>query len=272
MLREPGVIACTWSPRTRSLLVRYRGEDTDVATVTGTVGRLTGAQIGEGRPAAGQPVAGESGLTLDVGLRDAARLLDQRIQQVTRGTIGLGGLILVARIAGTSLVAMSRLLRKKSAPFANAERFVSSSSKLVKTKTFVSGHSPLIWRVASSPPTRGIRRSITTRSGWCWRAKTTADPPSSTSPISTRSGSWPRTKLTNARISALSSTTKTRAATIRCRPFVGVQHLPCHDQIPSVAECSMGDEVGSFGRDDPVRNGATTVLATGGEKAAPIVA
>jgi hypothetical protein len=51
-------------------------------------------------------------------------------------------------------------------------------------------------------------------------------------------------KLTNARISALSSTTKTRAATIRCRPFLGVQHLPCHDQIPRWPSVRWGTRLG----------------------------
>ena len=114
LLHEPGVVACTWSPRTRSLLVRYRSEDTDLTRVTETVARLTGAQIGEGRPAAAQPLADESRLTLDVGLRDAARLLDQRIQQVTRGTIGLGGLIPAALIGW----ALAEMVRGRTGPLA----------------------------------------------------------------------------------------------------------------------------------------------------------
>jgi hypothetical protein len=49
---------------------------------------------------------------------------------------------------------MSRLLRKASAPFSNASRRVSSSVRLERTSTFVSGHSRLIRRVASSPSRR----------------------------------------------------------------------------------------------------------------------
>ena len=42
----------------------------------------------------------------------------------------------------------------ESAPFSNAERRVSSSVRLVKTRTLVSGHSLLIRRVASSSNAR----------------------------------------------------------------------------------------------------------------------
>jgi hypothetical protein len=107
MLREPGVVACTWSPRTRSLLVRYRGDETDVATVTEAVARLTGVRIGGRGISAAPPVGGEAGLTLDMGLRKAARVLDQRVQRVTRGTIGLSGLIPVA-LFGWALAEIAR--------------------------------------------------------------------------------------------------------------------------------------------------------------------
>jgi hypothetical protein len=44
-----------------------------------------------------------------------------------------------SRIACSNVVAMSRLLRKESAPFTNAAHRVSSSFKLVRTNTFVAG-------------------------------------------------------------------------------------------------------------------------------------
>ncbi|HKW93522.1 MAG TPA: hypothetical protein VJX92_16625, partial [Methylomirabilota bacterium] len=43
ILQEPGVTGCRWSPRTRSLLVLYRPEAVDAATLTEAVARRTGA-------------------------------------------------------------------------------------------------------------------------------------------------------------------------------------------------------------------------------------
>jgi len=106
ILREPGVVGCTWSPRTRSLVVRYRAEETDVTAVTETVARLAGAEIGKGAPSP-QPGPAEAGSTLGLGLRDAARVLDERFKHATRGTIGLAGL-LPAVLVGWALAEVVR--------------------------------------------------------------------------------------------------------------------------------------------------------------------
>ena len=70
----------------------YRPDAADADPLTETVARLTGTEAG-GEPAANghAPVSVEPGSTLTGGLRDAARLVDQRVQQTTRGALGLAG-------------------------------------------------------------------------------------------------------------------------------------------------------------------------------------
>lgn len=113
--REPGVVGCTWSPRTRGLLVLYRAEVTDATAVAGAVARLCGAEA----PAAGadpghQPIVGEPGVALAAGLRAAARVLDARVQRATRGAVGLAGLLPLA-LAGW---AVGELVRGRTGPLA----------------------------------------------------------------------------------------------------------------------------------------------------------
>ena len=115
VLREPGVVGCTWSPRTRSLLVRYRPEVTGPSLLAEAVARLTGA---EGASAWAGPdreaVAGEPGAALTTGLRDAARVLDERVQRLTRGSVGLAGMLPVALIGW----AVVELVRGRTGPLA----------------------------------------------------------------------------------------------------------------------------------------------------------
>src|SRR6267143_1989628 len=90
---QPGVQACTWSPRTRSLLVVYRPDGASAAAILETVAHhtsLTVALDGES-PEASKPA--EAGDALARGVRDAARDLDHRVRRVTRGVVGLGGLV-----------------------------------------------------------------------------------------------------------------------------------------------------------------------------------
>jgi hypothetical protein len=111
MLGEPGVVGCTWSPRTRGLLVRYRPEVTDASVLARAVARLTGV---EAPPASAAPIVGEPGVALAAGLRDAARVLDERVQRATRGTMGLGGLLPLA-LGGW---AVAELVRGRTGPLA----------------------------------------------------------------------------------------------------------------------------------------------------------
>lgn len=112
ILREPGVVGSSWSPRTRSLLVRYGPDQADAATIVDTVARLTGAEIAD-RDVAGPAVeAGDPGRALGAGLGDAARVLDERVQQLTRGTIGLAGLLPAALIGW----ALAEVVRGRTGP------------------------------------------------------------------------------------------------------------------------------------------------------------
>ena len=112
VLREPGVVDCSWSPRTRSLLVRYRPDVADAPTVSGAIARLTGARLS---PSNGhEPAPGEPGAALTTGLRGAVGVLDQRVRRLTRGTLGLGALVPVALIGWAAI----ELARGRTGPLA----------------------------------------------------------------------------------------------------------------------------------------------------------
>lgn len=108
VLGEPGVVGSRWSARTRSLLVLYRPDAADADALTDTVARLTGTRrepASSGRDH--EPVSAASGATLTGGLRDTARVLDERVQRATRGALGLGSLLPVALI-GWALIEVVR--------------------------------------------------------------------------------------------------------------------------------------------------------------------
>ena len=113
VLQEDGVVGSRWSVRTRSLLVLYRPDAADADTLTETVARLTGTRR---EPASNghAPVSVEPGSTLTGGLRDAARLVDQRVQQTTRGALGLAGLVPAALISW----ALIEVVRGRTGPLA----------------------------------------------------------------------------------------------------------------------------------------------------------
>lgn len=106
VLQEDGVVGSRWSARTRSLLVLYRPAAAAADTLTDTVARLTGTRREPGSNVRA-PISVEPGPTLPGGLRDAARLVDQRVQQTTRGALGLAGLVPAALI-GWALVEVVR--------------------------------------------------------------------------------------------------------------------------------------------------------------------
>ncbi len=89
---QPGVQACTWSPRTRSLLVVYQPGSATTAGILETVAHHTSLAVafnGES-PQASTLAEGDA---LARGVRDATRDLDHRVRRVTRGVVGLGGLV-----------------------------------------------------------------------------------------------------------------------------------------------------------------------------------
>jgi hypothetical protein len=114
VLREPGVVGTTWSPRTRSLLVRYRAEETGAAALADAVARFAGVPTGAAGMSPRREIAGEPGAALAAGLSEAARVLDDRVQRATRGTVGLAGLLPLA-LAGW---AVAELVRGRTGPLA----------------------------------------------------------------------------------------------------------------------------------------------------------
>jgi hypothetical protein len=111
---QPGVQACTWSPRTRSLLVVYQPGSATTAGILETVAHHTSLAVafnGES-PQASKPVEAEDALAR--GVRDAARDLDHRVRRVTRGVVGLSGLLPSALI----LWAVAEVVRGRVRPLA----------------------------------------------------------------------------------------------------------------------------------------------------------
>ena len=113
VLQEPGVMESRWSTRTRSLLVLYRPDAASADTLADTVARLTRTRR-ETASNGHAPVSGAPGATLTSGLRYTARLLDQRVQQATRGTLGLGSLVPAALIGW----ALFEVVRGRTGPLA----------------------------------------------------------------------------------------------------------------------------------------------------------
>ena len=115
MRQEPGVVDCTWSPRTRGLLVRYRADESDGATLAAAVARRAGTEVPRHGAGAGADRAdGAPGATLETGLREAARTLDAGVQRATRGAVGLSGLVPLALVGW----ALAELVRGRGAPLA----------------------------------------------------------------------------------------------------------------------------------------------------------
>jgi hypothetical protein len=107
VLREPGVVGCRWSPRTRSLLVLYRAEAADAAALTDTIARLTGTRIATSNGSDHGTAPVEPGVALTAGLRDAVGVVDHRVRQATRGSLSLAGLVPLALI-GWAVVELGR--------------------------------------------------------------------------------------------------------------------------------------------------------------------
>ena len=111
---EPGVIGCTWSPRTRSLLVLYDPEHGDRAGIADAVARVTGLGAPPSVAPNGHPAQPEPGAMLTHGVRELFVELDRRVQRASRGLVGLGGLFPVALTAW----AVAEVVRGRLAPLA----------------------------------------------------------------------------------------------------------------------------------------------------------
>jgi hypothetical protein len=115
LARVPGVKACSWSPRTRGLLVRYRQDEVTLETITGVIAEESGVTLGEPlsprtvdtpvdvRPS---PIVSAAATTFNE--------LNEEIRRRTRGTLTLGTLLPVALGAWAVL----ELVRGRAAPLA----------------------------------------------------------------------------------------------------------------------------------------------------------
>jgi Heavy metal associated domain 2 len=101
---QPGVTEYTWSPRTGSILLRYRPETATAAGLVESVARHTGL---EGPPEApGGPDRARPGVAAVFGE------LDRRVRRVTGDRTGLGGLVPLA----LTVWAVSEIVRGRVAP------------------------------------------------------------------------------------------------------------------------------------------------------------
>ena len=92
---EPGVTGCTWSARTRSLLVLYDPQHGDRAAIVEAIARLTGLDrpVESSTGSAATPDRPEAGALLISGVREIVGEVDQRVQRTTRGLVGLSTLM-----------------------------------------------------------------------------------------------------------------------------------------------------------------------------------
>jgi hypothetical protein len=103
---QPGVTDCTWSPRTRSMLLRYRPEAATTAMLVESVARHTGLEWAPEPPTG--PDHSKPAITT------VFAELDRRVRGVTGGRAGLAGLVPTA----LALWAVSEIVRGRAAPLA----------------------------------------------------------------------------------------------------------------------------------------------------------
>jgi hypothetical protein len=108
---RPGVTNCTWSPRTRSMLLRYQPETATAAGLIASVAEHTGL---EAPSAAAAPTALRAVGAASFGVRDVFEELDRRVRRVTGDRAGLGGLFPLA----LTVWAVTEVVRGRTAPLA----------------------------------------------------------------------------------------------------------------------------------------------------------
>jgi hypothetical protein len=111
-----GVTGCRWSPRTRSLLIRYEPERVSAAELAASVAQHVGL--------ASAPVTVEqreslatrvhAGSSLATGVKAAVVEIDERVQRATRGVVGFSGLLVVSLTAW----ALGEMVRGRARPIA----------------------------------------------------------------------------------------------------------------------------------------------------------
>jgi len=104
---QAGVTDCAWSPRTRSMLLRYEPETASAAGLVESIARHTGLDEPPARGAAAPGGAAP-------GVQEMFAELDQRVRRATGGRAGLGGLVPLALTAW----AVAEVVRGRTAPLA----------------------------------------------------------------------------------------------------------------------------------------------------------
>ncbi len=106
-----GVISCTWSPRTRGLLVRYDPQATDAATIVGGVAEHAGIEAPDDPTSAvGPATAPPVGAVVPVMFAEANR----SVARATRGVLDLGSGIPLLLVGWAAF----ELVRGRAAPLA----------------------------------------------------------------------------------------------------------------------------------------------------------
>jgi hypothetical protein len=105
----PGVVACAWSPRTRSLLVRYRA---DAIATDGIL--AAAAEAGVRVPAASRRTAAGPPSDLGSAVRETVAALNHRVARATGGGLDLGMLVPLALTVWAGL----EIVRGRVAPLA----------------------------------------------------------------------------------------------------------------------------------------------------------
>ena len=106
---EPGVTGCTWSPRTRSLLVLYDPDRQRGPALANLIARQGRFAIDHASPLVG-PIG--PGGVMAAAVRDGFGAIDDRVRRVTRGLLGLGTAVPVALAAWT----LGEIVRGRTAP------------------------------------------------------------------------------------------------------------------------------------------------------------
>jgi hypothetical protein len=111
---EPGVTSCTWSARTRSLLVLYQPESLTPTTIADFVVRHTGLDFATDQeaPRTALPTQPDAGGLVPLAVTEGFQELDHRVLRATRGLVGLGGVIPLALAAW----ALREIVRGRTAP------------------------------------------------------------------------------------------------------------------------------------------------------------
>ncbi|MBZ5590082.1 MAG: hypothetical protein LAO05_16125 [Acidobacteriia bacterium] len=106
-----GVRSCSWSPRTRSILVLFEPEKIPAEAITLAVARHVGideslvADLAHDRPTGAQ----HGRATFAAGVAETFGELDRRVHRTTRGLVGLGALVpLVLMVWAAREIAVGR--------------------------------------------------------------------------------------------------------------------------------------------------------------------